>query len=359
MNTKNTIIFTGGGSGGHVVPAISIINFIKIRRSYNFLFIGSEHGIERDLIAYYGWNYKSISTGKLRRYTSLKNIIDIFRFIKGIIDSLIILMDYKNNTSLVISMGGFVSVPVVIASKIKGISIFTHEQTIRAGLANRINSFFSSKVWVSFEESLKYFPKMKTFFSGYPLREEFNYNSSVICYDQVYLRDINKPFLLIIGGGNGSKLINDMIYKNFKQLTDKYFIVHQVGKIFIDEFIKLKNDSYRPICFISVGMIELYKRADIIISRAGAGTVHELLALNKRSIYIPLQIAQKNEQYFNAVKARNLLGSIILKEELLSSIDILDVLKRFQEDNEKRKQIEYKDGMEYILNDIDYIFCNN
>ena len=148
-----TLVFTGGGSGGHVMPALTIIKKINEQHLYDVHYIGGIASIERDLVRDYKLTYHPIHTGKLRRYLSVENLKDAFRIVLGLFDSLKVLGKFKSRETLVISTGGFVSVPVVIAAFLQGKKVFIHEQTSRVGLANRICSYFAKKVFISFEES--------------------------------------------------------------------------------------------------------------------------------------------------------------------------------------------------------------
>jgi UDP-N-acetylglucosamine--N-acetylmuramyl-(pentapeptide) pyrophosphoryl-undecaprenol N-acetylglucosamine transferase len=314
------LVFCGGGSGGHVVPAITVINAVKKKYpDIKINYIGSHNGIEASLIPREGIDYSPISSGKLRRYFSWKNFTDIFKIIWGIFQCLTIMSRTGKNT-MVISFGGFVSVPPVLAARIFGKKIFIHEQTTQVGLANKINSYLADRIMVSFEGSKRNFPAEKVVHTGYPVRES--------CLNQEVLREnldefippvrCHNKILLVTGGGNGSKLINQLIYKNLENLKKDYFIIHQVGQDYVETYKPFEDDCYKVFGFIGSEIIDLFKVADIIISRAGAGTVSELLALGKRSLFVPLKIAQKNEQFHNAMVAKEKLGSLIILEDDLN-----------------------------------------
>jgi len=351
-----TLIFTGGGSGGHVMPALTIIKKINVRNEYDIHYIGGIKSIERELVGDYQLTYHAIHTGKLRRYLSIENLKDIFGVFLGLIDSFKVLWKFKNKETLVFSTGGFVSVPVVIAAKIQGKKVYIHEQTSRVGLANKIASLFANKVFISFEESFKYFKKEKTYFSGYPVREEcFSDSINDIIINGRNLNLASKPILFVTGGGNGARLINVLIKKNFKELLDKYIVVHQVGKSFIDEYSKLVHPDYFPVAFIGKEMIDLFKLATLTVARAGAGTVCELMAVGKKSIYIPLKIAQKNEQFFNSLEAKNKLGSIIIEEDNLNDEIFLKSLNEIGFYNPVKK-IQTQNGLDFLILEIKNFF---
>lgn len=350
MSKAYEIIFTGGGSGGHVMPTVTLLHELKDKHYIGY--IGGK-GIERELIGTLSLPFHTITTGKLRRYISFENLVDVFKVIKGIFDSFLILLRKSNKRTLIFSTGGFVTVPVVLAAWLLRRKIYIHEQTTQVGLANKIASKFASKVFVSFEDSLKYFPREKTEVSGYPLRSSlFDTHKSEITYDGITINEATKPLLFITGGGNGSKLVNDLIKNNLDELTKKYFIVHQVGKAFFDEYKVLKSNRYHPIAFVGSEMTDLYKWADVIVSRAGAGTVCELIALKKKSIFIPLKIAQKNEQFHNAKEAEAKIGSVVITEDELAEVDFLNILSSFEIGDQSSSGDQSKNGRDILIDKI-------
>jgi UDP-N-acetylglucosamine--N-acetylmuramyl-(pentapeptide) pyrophosphoryl-undecaprenol N-acetylglucosamine transferase len=196
-------------------------------------------------------------------------------------------------------------------------------------LANKICSLFADHIIVTFEESLKYFPAHKVNHLGYPLREEiFEQKENSLVIGGSDLSAINRPILFLTGGGNGSKLLNDHLLGILNNIKDHFFIVHQCGKNFESELKKNETENYKVFGFVGREMIELMKRADVIISRAGAGTVVELIALGKPSIFIPLKHAQKNEQFHNAMEANHKIGSIVIEEVNLSEEHLLDAIDK-------------------------------
>lgn len=331
MNRKK-LIFTGGGSGGHVIPALVLIKELK-KRGVEISYIGSEKAIESQLIPGEGINYYAIKTGKLRRYFSLENFSDLFRILWGWLQSIWILKKAGGRKNvLVFSTGGYISVPVGLACWLLGVDILIHEQTSRVGLANKIVSRFAKKIFVTFEDSLEFFPSSKTVVSGHPVRHIFfePLSEQSVLIEGMDLNQSTKPLLVITGGGNGSLLINEKIREALEDLKASFDIVHQVGANFIDEYKQLRDNSYIPVAFLGEEMAFLYKKASIIVSRAGAGTVAELLAIGKPSIFIPLKIAQKNEQYHNAMEAHRRLGSMIIEEDEFKKCNLLKKLADFQ-----------------------------
>lgn len=347
---RKHIVFCGGGSGGHVMPALTLIESLQ-EQDFEIEYIGG-NGIESEIVPARNISYHQIQTGKLRRYFSFQNMLDLFKVGIGVIQAFFFFLSRPSKT-LIFSTGGFVSVPVVIAGWLTGKRIYIHEQTSRVGLANKIASKFADKVFISFDESKNYFPNHKTIYSGYPLRDEC-YKDSIgeIKIEGIDIGNCSRPVLFITGGGNGAKILNEKVRDDLDFLSEKYLIVHQVGKQFLEEYSKLKSESYLPIAFVSGGMIDLFKKAEVVISRAGAGTVSELLSLNKRSIFIPLKIAQKNEQFHNAMEAHDKIGSLVIEEDEFSNLTMRELIEKFESDSKDLKKYEMPNGKDILVNEI-------
>ena len=172
MKKKGVIIFTGGGSGGHLVPALTLIEELGKEGEWDISFIGPYREAQKQWVESKGVKYYPISTGKLRRYWSWENIKDIFRLARGIVQAHIIIRKYYPRDALLFSMGGFGSLPAIIAGYFLRRKIYIHEQTTRAGLAGRISAKLAHKIFISFSSSRPFFPEKKTIFSGYPLPQE-------------------------------------------------------------------------------------------------------------------------------------------------------------------------------------------
>lgn len=333
-----TVIFCGGGSGGHVLPAITLIMALRDEDpGVKIQTIGSYKGIEADLFSSLGIPYKAISTGKLRRYLSMQNFFDIFKLILGALQAFFFLLKFSRKNTLIFSTGGFVTVPVVFAAWLQGKRVIIHEQTTRIGLANKIGSLFADDILVTFEDSLNYLPKNKSELIGYPYRNEIFENiDKPIFIGETSVFDQDKPILFLTGGGNGSLLLNEALFNILPKLKDRFFIIHQCGKAHFEKYKKLETTHYKVFDFVGEEMIQLLRKSQVVISRAGAGTVMELMALGKPSIFIPLKIAQKNEQYHNAKAAEVALGSVVIEEDKLSGEMLLkaidDLLEKPQKD---------------------------
>lgn len=326
-----TVIFTGGGSGGHVIPALTLIRSVqKNHPRIHVETIGSYRGIEAKIFQEEGLPYKAISTGKLRRYFSFQNFTDVFRLMMGFFQAYIYLLSFSRKESIVFGTGGFVIVPVVLAAKLQFKKVYLHEQTSRVGLANKIASYLADKVLVTFESSLEHFPRDKTILSGYPLREDILNPPALNSFQGFQNVSLEKPLLFVTGGGNGSLLLNNILKGCREQLEGKFTIIHQCGSRFYDELKNEQTESYKVFPFIKDEMISLLNEANVVISRAGAGTVVELMALGKPSIFVPLKIAQKNEQYHNAIEAQRKLGSFVIQEDELDIERLLESISQVQ-----------------------------
>lgn len=335
------------------MPALTVLKKINRDSTYDVHYIGGIASIERELVKDYNLTYHPIHTGKLRRYLSMENLKDISRVFRGLFDAFKVLWSFKKKSTVVFSTGGFVSVPVVLAAWLQRKKVFIHEQTSRVGLANKICSIFASRIFISFEDSFKFFDEGKTFFSGYPLREEcYSEEINPVMINGRLINDSQKPIIFITGGGNGSQLINKLIEKNFSILTERFLIIHQTGKSSFSEFSKLQHPDYIPVAFVGPEMIDLFKLAHVTVSRSGAGTVCELIAVGKKSIFVPLKIAQKNEQFFNALEAHKKLGSIIIEEKELSDEAFLKAIHDIGKQNPMVK-IQKQNGLQYLVEEIE------
>ncbi len=337
---KKSIVFTGGGSGGHSVVAFALIDYFRSQGVSEISYIGSYSGIEKEMADRNEVKYYCISTGKLRRYFSIENFVDIFKFLFGIIQSFYLFITKLRSYDIVFSTGGFVSVPAAIAGRVLGKKVYLHEQTSRLGLANKIISMFAHKVFVSFE-STKALVKKECIVSGLPIRSSLTDITDSI--------NTPKPLLFVTGGGNGSQLINTLIDSYKEELLEKFVIYHQVGKKFLNEYSDSEN--YRVFGFINEELPAILNSASLIISRAGAGTVCEMMYLGKKTIFIPLKIAQRNEQYHNAMAAYKNGHALVVSEDELGCINFMDKIEEALKLNEVSRKSK-NDACEIIYDEI-------
>ena len=346
---KYKIIMTGGGTAGHVTPNLALIPKLK-ESGFEIKYIGSIDGIEKEIITKNNIPFFGISCGKLRRYFDVKNFTDPFKIIKGVAQAIKILS--KEKPDIIFSKGGFVAVPVVIAASIKKIPVVAHESDMTPGLANKLSAPFCNKLCVTFRESLNFINGNKGVLTGSPIREEiFNGNKAKgrkICG---FIN--NKEVLFIMGGSLGSKIINEEIRKSLGHLLKEFNIIHICGNGNIDK--KLINlDGYKQFEYVNEELPDLMKTADYIISRAGANSIFEFLALKKPTLLIPLsKKASRGDQILNAKSFEKEGYSLMLEEEELKDDilykKILELKGRKTEIINNMERNQAKNGVEAII----------
>ena len=345
---NKTIVLTGGGTAGHVCPNINLSK--SLRKIFaKIIYIGSETGIEKKLItSQTDYEYHSINPVKFVRKNLLKNLLIPFKLSKAVNQSKKILLETK--PCVVFSKGGYVSLPVVMAAHKLKIPVVCHESDISLGLANKIAARYADKICTNFEITAKK-NKNKFIQTGSPI--PLSPLSKSQAREKLKIKT-DKPVLLITGGSLGAKAVNELIFKNIKQLTEKYYVLHLVGKNNLNK--KLNNPSYKQIEF-SNDMWTIFKATDYAISRAGANSIMELLSNNIPTIFIPLPKGiSRGDQVDNANYLKNLnLASVIFQEDL--TIKKLQNELNFIENNAKNIQLEIKkqnftDGTQRIVDQI-------
>ncbi len=317
------IVLTGGGTAGHVTPNIALIPALK-KEGYEIYYIGSHNGIEKKLIEEYGIPYYGISSGKLRRYFDVKNFTDPFRVVKGLFDAKSIMKELKPD--VVFSKGGFVSVPVVMAAKKCHVPAIIHESDMTPGLANKLSIPSAYKVCCNFPETVSYLPEGKAVLTGSPIRRELFDGNRLNGLDFCHF-SINKPVLLIIGGSLGSVAINKAVRNLLPELLKKYQVIHLCGKGNMDPALD-HLDGYVQFEYIKKELSDLMDAADVVISRAGANAICELLALKKPAILIPLPAASsRGDQILNAQSFEKQGFSYLLKEEDMTDASLKDAIE--------------------------------
>ncbi|CAM2907047.1 undecaprenyldiphospho-muramoylpentapeptide beta-N-acetylglucosaminyltransferase [Paenibacillus sediminis] len=308
------IIFTGGGSAGHVTVNMALIPQFQ-DMGWDVKYIGSENGIEAQLIQKLSnVEYIPISTGKLRRYFDKENFKDPFRIIKGVHQAYQIIRREKPN--VVFSKGGFVSVPVVLGAWLNRVPVVIHESDISPGLANKLSIPFAAKVCLTFTETKEYINSNKSTHIGPIIRKELRQGNANKGYSLCDFTK-SKPVILIMGGSLGSKRINETVRKNLNHLLSHYQIVHICGKGQLDESIKLYG--YKQFEYVHEELPDLLAMADFVISRAGSNSIFEFLALHKPMLLIPLSLgASRGDQILNAKSFKKSGYCEVLFEEQLN-----------------------------------------
>ena len=316
------IVLTGGGTAGHVTPNIALLPSLK-ERGYEISYIGSKNGIEKQLIEAEGLPYYGISSGKLRRYFDLKNFTDPFRVIAGLFQARRLLGKLKPD--VVFSKGGFVSVPVVRAAASLHIRVIIHESDMTPGLANKLAFPAASKVCCNFPETVKLLPAGKAVLSGSPIRQEL-LSGDADAGMRFCGFSRKRPVLLIIGGSLGSVAVNNAVRAILPRLLETFNVVHLCGKGNLDPALE-GTEGYVQYEYIREELPDLFALCDVVISRAGANAICELLALRKPSLLIPLSAAaSRGDQILNAKSFSKQGFSIMLEEEKVTDQTLYDTL---------------------------------
>ena len=330
MNKK--IVFTGGGTAGHVTPNIALFPYLE-KEGYDAFYIGSYNGIEKRLVEDFNVPYYGISTGKFRRYFDLKNFSDPFRVMKGYGQALKILKELKPD--IVFSKGGFVSVPVIRAAASLKIPCIIHESDMTPGLANKLCIPVATKVCCNFPETTKYVPSGKAVLTGSPIRQELTKGSKLAALELCGFT-ANKPVIMIIGGSQGATSVNIMVREALPKLLEDFQVVHICGKDKVDNLM-LAIPGYKQFEYLKSDLKDVFALADVVVSRAGANAICELLALKKPNLLIPLQVGSRGDQILNARSFEEQGFSMVVREDYIDC-DIL---------TEKIKEL-YKNRQIYI-----------
>lgn len=316
------IVLTGGGTAGHVTPNIALLPALK-EAGYDISYIGSYDGIEKRLIADYNIPYYGISTGKFRRYFDLKNFSDPFRVIKGYSEAKKILKQIKPD--VIFSKGGFVSVPVVRAAGDLHMPCIIHESDMTPGLANKLCIPIAKKICCNFPETLKCMPAGKAVLTGSPIREELTKGNKLAALNLCGF-SANKPVVMVIGGSLGASSVNQVVREALPKLLEDFQVVHICGKDKVDNLM-LSIPGYKQFEYLKSDLKDVFSMADVVVSRAGANAICELLALNKPNILIPLSAGSRGDQILNAASFEEQGFSIVIREEALDCSYLVDKVR--------------------------------
>ena len=347
------IILTGGGTAGHVTPNIALLPKLK-ELGYDIQYIGSYNGIEKELIKQYGIPYHGISSGKLRRYFSLQNFTDPFRVLKGFSEAQKLIKSLKPD--VIFSKGGFVSVPVVMAGKKCHVPTIIHESDMTPGLANKLSIPSATKVCCNFPETLSHLPKEKAVLTGSPIRQELLSGSKDAAREFCDLTP-EKPVIMIVGGSLGAVAVNNAVRAILPELLKEFHVVHLCGKGKMDESLKdLKG--YVQFEYIQQELKDLFALTDIVISRAGANAICEILALRKPNLLIPLSAsASRGDQILNARSFERQGFSVVLEEEELTNEVLLTTIQKLYKNKASyinaMENSSQKDSIQTIINLIE------
>jgi len=346
------ILLTGGGSGGHFYPIIAIAQEINSIVKENKLlkpqiYFMSTDPYNEGLLYENNIIFIKVSTGKIRRYFSINNFFDLFKIFWGSLSALWIV--FRIYPDVVFGKGGFASFPALFSAWVLGIPIVIHESDIVPGRVNAWIGKFAKRIAISYPESVEFFPQEKTAYTGNPIRKEIMEPQSTGAHEFLKL-DETIPTILVLGGSQGARKINDLIIDTLPELVNKYQIIHQTGKNNIKvmketaDVVLLNNpnkDRYRPYDYLDLLTMRMAAGvADIIISRAGS-TIFEIASWEKPSILIPITKSNGDHQKKNAYSYARAGGCIVIEEKNLTSNILLAEMNRILQNNtEKEKMIE-------------------
>jgi UDP-N-acetylglucosamine--N-acetylmuramyl-(pentapeptide) pyrophosphoryl-undecaprenol N-acetylglucosamine transferase len=332
---SQTIVFTGGGTAGHVTPNLPLIHAFQ-KMDWKVAYIGSTNGIEKSMMQELGVPYYGVACGKLRRYLSIKNLLAPFAVLTGIVQAFRVLRRLK--PSLVFSKGGFVAFPVVFAAYLNRIPVVAHESDLSPGLANRLSFPFVKTICLTFEGAKKQFKRQdKIEVTGTPIREELFAGTAA---KGLALCGFNakKPCVLVIGGSLGAGSINHCIRKSLPVLCKSFQVIHLSGKGKVDPAYE-GVVGYCQMEYANETLPDLFAAAAVVISRSGANSLYEILALGKPHVLIPLSAKiSRGDQIQNAAYFKKLGVSVVMQDEALTPKRLQKALNQVVSELEVRQQ---------------------
>ena len=346
------IVLTGGGTAGHVTPNLALIPRLQAD-GWEVHYIGAENGVERELVSSIpGLTYHGVACGKLRRYFDPKNFSDPFRVVKGAFQAAHIIGKLKPN--VVFSKGGFVSVPVVYGAKLHGVPIVAHESDMTPGLANKLSTPLAKCVCCTFPEAARLSGK-KGVYTGTPIREEI-LNGSAERGRQRFHLNSEKPVLMVVGGSSGAQAVNRMVHEALPQLLENFQVLHLCGRGNVDDTLE-GTRGYKQVEYLNEEMADAYACADVLISRAGANTLCEILALRKPALLIPYpKDASRGDQILNAESfAARGLSRTLMQEDMTVETLVKGVTNLYRDRGEiyeRMRQEPSANGTENVLREI-------
>ncbi len=348
MSEVTRIAVTGGGTGGHLSPAVATITALRelpCGLRPQFLYLGSRTGVEARVIPLMGVPYRAVSTGKLRRYLSVENLLDAARLPLGVLQSLYHLARFRPH--VLFATGGYVSVPPVIAAALLRTPVLLHEQTGSLGLANRISLRFATAVALSVPGSV---PGKRSVVTGNPVRSE------VLGVDRERARrrfelDPGVPTIYVTGGAQGAHAINEVVRLALPELLELAQVIHQCGNApgtredyeallrTVKELPQELQRRYTLTSYVGQEIGDVYAASDLVVGRAGAGTVNEVATLGKPAIFVPLPIAAGDEQRQNARRLADLGGAVVIEQEELSPERLVAQVRELLSDPERLRRM--------------------
>lgn len=358
------VIISAGGTGGHIYPALAIINKIKEEEpNSEFLYIGTTNRMEKDLIPSLGYRYEGLEVTGFKRKLSLDNIKTVTNFVNAIKKAKMIIKDF--NPDVVIGCGGYVTAPVIYAAKKLGKKTFIHEQNSVVGLANKFLSRYTDKVGVSFESTIKDFPNGKAVLTGNPCSEKALTIKKA--KKETLEIDKNKKLVLIVMGSLGSRTVNDKIMSFIDKFKNKdYSVIFVTGTTYYEKVKDTKVPSNVKILPFIYEMPGVMKITDLMVTRAGASTMSEITALEVPSIFIPSPFVTNNHQYKNAMDLVENKAGIMLEEKDLNDESLINLIDNTINDKEgllvmkkNLRKLGIKDSSTRIYNILKELIMND
>lgn len=337
------ILISAGGTGGHIYPALAIIEgFKKYDKDLEVLYIGTKNRMEKDIVPKNGIPYYGIEIYGLSK-NIFKDIKDVFLIFKAKKEIKKKILEFKPD--VVLGIGGYVTYPVLSVAKSLHIKTFIHEQNAIPGKTNKMISKYADIIGISFKESAKYFPNKNVLYTGNPTGIRA-LNTSRITKSSLGLND-DKPLVVVVCGSLGSETVNNAMKGYLKTLENKdYQVVYITGKNLYEEFIKIKYPKNVKVLPYLDNLTGLLKETDVLVARAGASTIAEVLSLKVPTIFIPSPYVANNHQYYNAVSLKNDNLALMLEEKDLSIPNITKNIEDLLYN--KDKQIKIKNNLNKV-----------
>ena len=326
------IVVVGGGTAGHVIPALPIIRLLQAD-GCKVSFIGTRSGLERSLVADAGVAFYGISAGKLRRYWSWQNFTDVFRILRGVMQSVVLIGRLRPDG--IFSKGGFVSFPVALAGWLWRVPLVVHESDYTPGLANRLVLPFASVVCTSFAQTAEFLRGRRVVHTGTPLRPELMAGDAAAGRAALCIGP-DRPLLIVTGGSLGAADLNAALADALDALTEKYYVLHICGR---GKRLARELPNYDQREYVDAGWGDLLAAADVVVSRAGANALFELLALRKLTVLVPLDAqSSRGDQLQNAAFAQQQGLSHVIAPEALSGQALMDAIAAVERNRARYQQ---------------------
>ena len=327
------VLVSGGGTGGHIYPALAIATQLRTQHQAEILFLGSDDGLENEIVPAAGFRLATVKAGKLRRYLSFKTITGVLRVPLGMIQAFRIVRKFRPDAAF--TSGGYVAVPAALATRLNGVPLLLHQQDVPPNLSNRLAAPLATRISVAFADSLPYFPARKTLVLGNPIRQSMlDVRATTPQQARTSLGfDAVTPLLLVTGGSQGARHMNLVVCRALPQLLAHYQVLQISGKDLYNETRSLANSvladqdealqqRYRLVPYLNEEMPLAMQAADLVLCRSGASTLTELAILGKPSILVPLPpaIGSSPQEANAAMFGRKQAAIVILNDDLKPEI---------------------------------------